>query len=171
MAQANKADVVPVDKSNKTASTTPAANPFDEMERMFNEAFPGSWMRPWGWQWHRPSLFNEPAPFMASQPKVDVIDRDNEVLVRAELPGVTKDDIDISLTEHTASIKATISKEDEKEEGNYYRKETMRGEYARTVSLPASVDTGKANAKFNDGLLEIVMPKIERAKQHNIKIE
>ena len=164
-----KADVVPVEKSRQTAPAMGANDPFAEMERFFNEPFPGSWMRPWRWQ--MPALFNDPATFPMNRPKIDVIDRDNEVVVRAELPGVDRKDIEISLTENSASVKASISKEDEKEDGDYYRKETMRGEYARTVALPATVNTDKANASFKDGLLEITMPKIERAKARSIKVE
>jgi HSP20 family protein len=168
MIQANKkADVVPV-KENKEAvkAETHVMNPFEEMERLFEASFPVGWLRPWRWP-----TFNEmAAPFEGRMPKVDVIDRENEVLVRAELPGVSKDDIEVSLTDHTVMIKGSTSKEEKKEEGNYYRRETMRGEFSRTVTLPADVDTEKANAKFTDGVLELVMPKSEKAKRRSIKV-
>lgn len=169
MAQASKkADVVPV-KAVKEATSTGinVMNPFEEMERIFEASFPGTWLRPWRW----PALNELATPFEGRLPKVDVIDRENEVLVRAELPGVDKDNIEVSITDHSVWIKGTTSKEEKEEDGNYYRHETMRGEFARTVSLPADVNTEKASAKFRDGVLELVMPKSERAKRRTIKVD
>jgi HSP20 family protein len=169
MTQASKkADVVPVrEKKTVSKAETHAMNPFEEMERLFEASFPGAWLRPWRWP-----AFNEmAAPFEGRMPKVDVIDRENQVLVRAELPGVNKDDIEVSLTGHTVLIKGSTSKEEKEEEGNYYRRETMRGEFSRTVTLPADVDTEKASAKFKDGVLELTMPKSEKTKRRSIKVD
>jgi len=168
MNKESKKDVVVPRKEGKVhrSMAEHSLNPFEEMERMFEAAFPMGWFRPWRWP-----TFNEmSAPFEGRMPKVDVIDRESEVLVRAELPGVNKDDIEVSLTDHTVLIKGSTSKEEKKEEGNYYRRETMRGEFSRTVTLPADVDTEKANAKFTDGVLELVMPKSEKAKRRSIKV-
>lgn len=170
MTQASKkADVVPVKAATKAAKagSQHIMNPFEEMERLFEASFPGSWMRPWRW----PTFHEMGAPFEGRMPKVDVIDRESEVVVRAELPGVDKDNIEVSITDHSVWIRGTTSREEEEEEGNYYRRESTRGEFARTVSLPVDVDTGKANAKFKDGVLELVMPKIERAKRRSIKVD
>ena len=169
MTQASKkADVVPVKAKDEVSRTaTHLMNPFEEMERLFEATFPGAWMRPWRWP-----AFNEmAAPFEGRMPKVDVIDREDEVLVRAELPGVNKDDIEISLTDHTVMIKGMTCKEEKEEEGNYCRRETMRGEFSRTVTLPADVNTEKASAKFKEGILELVMPKSERANRRSIKVQ
>lgn len=169
MTQASKkADVVPVKERTETAKPVQhAMNPFEEMERIFEASFPGTWMRPWRWP-----TFNElTTPFEGRMPKVDIIDRESEVLVRAELPGVDKDNIEVSITDSTVRIKGTTSKEEKEEEGNYYRHETMRGEFSRTVSLPADINTEKANARFKDGVLELVMPKSERAKRRSIKVD
>jgi HSP20 family protein len=169
MTQAGKkADVAPVKaKTDVLKAETHVMNPFEEMERLFEASFPVGWLRPWRWP-----TFNEmAAPFEGRIPKVDVIDRENEVLVRAELPGVSKDDIEVSLTDHTVLIKGSTSKEEKEEQGNYYRRETTRGEFSRTVTLPADVDTEKAIAKFKDGVLELTMPKSEKTKRRSIKVD
>lgn len=167
-ASKTKADVAHV-KGKKDVLTAEkhVMNPFEEMERLFEASFPGAWLRPWRWP-----TFNEmAAPFEGRMPKVDVIDRENEVLLRAELPGVNKDDIEVSLSDHSVVIKGSTSKEEKEEEGNYYRRETMRGEFSRTVTLPADVDTEKAGAKFTDGVLELAMPKSEKSKRRSIKVD
>jgi HSP20 family protein len=168
MTQANrKADVVPVKAKTEALKTEPhALNPFEEMERLFEASFPGAWLRPWRW----PAFNDMAAPFEGRLPRIDVIDRENEVLVRADLPGVNRDDIEVTLTDHTVRIMGSTSKEDKEEEGNYFRRETMRGEFSRTVSLPADVNTEKASAMFKDGVLELVMPKNDRSKRRSIKI-
>jgi HSP20 family protein len=104
-------------------------------------------------------------------PKVDIIDRDDEVFIRAELPGVDKKDIDISMTDNTVTIKGETRKEEKEEKGDYFRRETSHGCYTRTLSLPADVNTDKTNATFKDGVLELTMPKIERAKRRNIEVK
>lgn len=166
--ESKKADVVPPKpKTDVSKADTHLMNPLEEMERLFEASFPGAWLRPWRW----PSLNEMTAPFEGRMPKVDVIDRENEVLLRAELPGVSKGDIEVSLTDHSVLIKGSTSKEEKQEEGNYYRRETMRGEFSRTVPLPSDVDTEKSSARFKDGILELVMPKSEKAKRRSIKVD
>jgi HSP20 family protein len=110
------------------------------------------------------------APFEGKTPSVDLIDRDNEVVVKAELPGVDKKDLDISVTSNTVTIKGRTSHEEKEEKGDYYRCEISRGEYARTLALPADVDETKAKASFKDGILELTLPKKEKAKKRKIEI-
>ena len=111
------------------------------------------------------------APFEGKTPKVDVIDRDNEVVVKAELPGVDKKDLDISVTRNSVTIKGSTSHEEKEEKGNVYRREISRGSYSRTLSLPAEVKEEQAKAKFKDGILELTMPKVEKSKRRSIKVE
>jgi HSP20 family protein len=103
-------------------------------------------------------------------PKMDIVDRDDDVLVRADLPGVTKDDIDVSLTDNTITVKGSTSEEKKEEKGDYYRSETMKGTFSRTMSLPSDVDGSKANSTFKDGVLEVVVPKLEKARRHSVKV-
>jgi HSP20 family protein len=153
-------------KEAQRAAAARALSPFEEMERMFEGFFPRGWMRPWRFEWPAwPELAE------ARLPSVDVIDRDDEVLVRAELPGVDKKDLDVSMTEDTVTIKGTTQREEKEEKGDYYRHEIARGAFARTVTLPAEVDGTRAKAAFKDGVLELVLPKREKAKRHSIKVE
>ena len=135
---------------------------FEEMERMFQHFMPQSWMRPFNME-H--SLLTE------NMPQVDVIEQDNTILVRATLPGVKKDDLEVSTTDHSVTIRGSTREEYKEEKGEYYRREISMGDFLRTVSLPASIDESDIKAKFKDGLLEITLPKRESEKRHSIKIE
>lgn len=169
--ESKKADVVPVKKEKEVLRAEPRhlLSPFEDMERLFEDFFPRSWLRHYRHGW--PATSTLAAPFEGRLPKVDIIDRDNEVMVRAELPGVDKKDIDISMTDNTITIKGKTSKEEKEEKGEYYRCETSRGSYTRTLTLPAEVDSDKAKASFKDGVLEMTIPKAERAKRRNIRVD
>lgn len=145
-----------------------ALSPFEEMDRMFDQYFRRGWMRPWRFEW--PGFPEMALPEM-KVPKVDVIDRENEVVVKAEIPGVEKKDLDISVGEDTVTIKGATRHEEKEEKGDYYRCEISRGAFSRTVALPATVDGGKAKASFKDGVLELTLPKVEKAKRHAVKVE
>ena len=143
-------------------------SPFEDMERQFDNYFSRGWRHPLRMDW--PSLPRMKA-FEGKSPSVDVIDRDNEVIVKAELPGVDKKDLDISVTNNTVTIKGTTSHEEKKEEGDYYHCEISRGSYSRTLSLPADVDEEKTKARFKDGILELTLPKLKKSRRHTIKVE
>ena len=155
-----------------TTRTEPPArvpSPFEEMERLFEGMMPRGWLRPTRWEW--PSLSGLVQPFEGHMPKVDIIDRDSEVVVKAELPGVKKEDIDISVSDNSVTIRGCTSHESEEEKGDYYRMEMSRGEFARTVTLPAEVDSDKAKASFSDGVLELTLPKVTKSKRRTITVE
>jgi len=170
MAEKNKkTEVVPVKKEVASAEPRHLLSPFEDMERLFEDFFPRTWLRRYKQDWPSTGMLSQ--PFEGRMPKVDVIDRENEIFIRAELPGVDKKDIDISMTDNTVTIKGETRKEEKEEKGDYYRCETSRGSYTRTLSLPADVNTDKANATFKDGVLELTMPKREEAKRRKIKVE
>ena len=146
-----------------------ALSPFEEMDRMFEDYFSRGWMRPFRWEW--PSLGEMAKPFEGKMPKVDVIERDDEVVIKAELPGVDKKDLDVSVTENSVTIKGTTSHEEKEEKGDYYRCEISRGAYARTVALPSYVDADKAKASFKDGVLELKLPKVEKSKRRTVEVQ
>lgn len=150
------------------ASSARALSPFEEMDRMFDSFLRRGWMRPWRFEW--PSFPEISLPEMKA-PKVDVVDRENEIVVKAEVPGVDKKDIDISVGEDTVTIKGETRHEEKEEKGDYYRCEISRGAFSRTVALPAAVDGARAKASFKDGVLELTLPKVEKAKRHAIKVE
>ena len=175
MAKKDEKKGVSISKQSKDIHQPTSASPLSllvdmerEMERMFDR-FGGGWMRPL--RWERPSWRDMTAPFEGKSPSVDVIERDEEVLVRAELPGVDKSDLDVSMTDNTVTIKGSTRTEEKEEKGDYLRREVSTGSYSRTVTLPAEVDGDKANASFKDGLLELTLPKQKKAKRRNIKVE
>jgi len=140
----------------------PRPAPFAEVERLFDDFFGGRWLRPFAWE----SMF----PEIPGMPSVDVIDRDDEVLVRAEVPGYKKEDIEISVSDSSLTIKGETKAEEKEEKGDYYRCEISHGAFSRTVALPAEVDDAKAKATIKDGMLELKLPKREKSKRHTITI-
>jgi len=109
----------------------------------------------------------------ALNPSVDIFVEKNDVVVRAELPGVNKEDIEITLTGHTVSIAGEKKKNEKVEKKDYYRWESSYGSFVRTFTLPAEVQTDKAETQFKDGILEIRIPKTAEAikKEKKLKIE
>ena len=150
-------------------STATSLSPLEEMDRLFDEYFSRGWLHPFRWEWPRQAKLE--APFKGKTPHVNVIERDDEVVVKAELPGVEKKDLDISVTPTTVSIKGTTSHEEKEEKGDYYRCEISSGLYSRTLSLPVEVNDEKARATFKNGVLELTLPKLKKEKRRSIKVE
>lgn len=141
-------------------------SPFEEMDVLFDRLSRGLMSR-MGF----PALGDMGWPFQAHAPKVDVIDRGKEILVRAEIPGVTKDDLHISLTDQTVTIRGETHKESKEEHGDYFRREIASGSFQRTLALPVEVVGDQASASFRDGVLELVLPKVERAPSRKVRID
>lgn len=129
------------------------------IDRLFDEFFNDAWARPFGW-----------AAGQAFGPGVDVIDRDDEVIVRAALAGYRKDDIEVSVSGDVLTLSANASHEEKEEKGSYFRSEIVRGGFTRTLTLPAEVDDANAQATMKDGLLELRLPKAEKARRRTIAI-
>jgi HSP20 family protein len=138
-----------------------------DMESRFEDFFSADWMRPSNWELPGWAHMNQ---LELKVPKMDIVDRNNDVLVRVDLPGVKKEDVDVSLTDNTVTVKGSTSEEKKEEKGDYYRCETMQGSFSRTMSLPSEVDGSKAKSTFKDGVLEVVAPKLEKARRHSVKI-
>jgi len=145
-----------------------AVSAFDEIEQLFDDFMSrGGWIQPF----LRRGLSELEAPFGSRSPKVDVIDRDDEVLVKVELPGVDKDHVDVSINDNLLTIHAKTEHESKEEKGQYFRRELSRAEFQRTLRLPGAVEGDKAKASFNHGMLEIKVPKLPGAKRQKIKID
>lgn len=141
---------------------------WQDMERMMDRFSGLGWpqlFRDW------PVLGEAGRLFQARVPRVDVIDGDREVKVRAELPGVDKKDLEVSVTEDAVLIKGSTRREEKEERENYFRSELTHGEFCRNVALPAAVDSSKAKASFKDGILELTLPKTEARQRRAITIE
>ncbi|MGB8713393.1 MAG: Hsp20/alpha crystallin family protein [Onishia taeanensis] len=147
-----------------------ALNPFQEMERMFDKMFERGWM-PSMWRREHPLGAGLGALEPQGFPKIDVIDRDAELVVKAELPGIKREDLDISVTEGSVTIKGESKQESKEETGEYYHSEISRKSYSRTLSLPCEVDADRAEASFNDGVLELTLPKQKEATRRKVEIK
>lgn len=157
------------EQSLEPRSTTGGVNPWDEMERWFGEFGRRGWLHPISWEW--PQQFENLTPFEGKTPKVDMIDREKEFVIRAELPGVDKDDLEVTVTDHGVTIKAKTKHEEKEEKDEYYRHEMSCGEYQRTLALPGTVDESKAKATFTDGVLELTLPKTEKTRRRTVRVE
>jgi HSP20 family protein len=141
----------------------------DEMDRMFDTLFQRGWMRPFRDVWPQWARFDD--TFDLGTPRVDVIDRDDELLVRAEVPGVDKKDLGVDLTGQHLRIQGKRGREEKTEEGEFVRSEIARGTFSRTVRLPEDLDFDKAKADFKDGILEVHLPKIHKTERRQIKVD
>ncbi|VAX26801.1 Small heat shock protein HSP16.5 [hydrothermal vent metagenome] len=141
--------------------------PFEEVERWFEDVFrrPFSLLGP---SWLPRMRFPE---LEEISPVVDIYEEGDDVVVKAEMPGIKKDDVDVSLTDNTITISGEKKKEEKVEKKNYYRLERSYGSFTRTFRLPAEVQSDKAKAKFKDGVLEIRVPKTEEAKKREKKVK
>jgi HSP20 family protein len=102
---------------------------------------------------------------------VDISETENEIIVRADLPGFSKDEVSVNATENTLTIEAK-HKEEKKERGEkYYTVERKFGSFRRVISLPVEVEPEKARARMKDGVLEVILPKKEKKKGKEIKVE
>jgi len=106
----------------------------------------------------------------AWHPSVDISETDDEIIAKAELPGLTHDDINISLTDSILTLKGEKKQEKEDKGENYHRVERNYGSFQRTFTLPASVQSENTKAAFRNGVLTINIPKTEEAKPKEIKI-
>jgi HSP20 family protein len=141
--------------------------PLEEFERLISGYWPRSLLRAGA----EAPLLQEIGGMEGRLPLMDIGDRENALVLRAEPPGVDKNDIDISVTEDTVAIKASSRHEAEEESGDYYRREIGSGSFARTIALPAYIDADKAAASFKDGVLELTLPKVEQSKRRQIPIQ
>ena len=106
----------------------------------------------------------------AWMPSVDVSETKTELKVRAELPGMTHDDIELNLQDNVLTLKGEKKQEKKEEKEDYQRTECCYGSFTRSFTLPASVDQDNVQATFKDGILEITLPKSEKAKPKKISI-
>lgn len=147
---------------------TKALSPFEEMEREFDRMFSRTGLFPFHFGFNMPRTLKA---FEGKTPSVDMIDQKDNILIKAELPGVDKKDLDISVTDKTVTIKGSTKSEKKEEKGDYFHREISTGSYERVLALPGNVDSSKAKAKFNDGVLELTLPKTEKKTRKKVKVD
>jgi HSP20 family protein len=156
-----KKNPLPIAKREPTS----VLSPFEEFERRFEDFLrrPFSMMEaPWWTRW--PGLAGGVSPAM------DIYEEGGDVVVKAEIPGMTKEEIHIDLNEKTVTISGEKKKEEKVERKGYVHLERSYGSFARTFALPAEVQTDKARATFKDGVLELRMPKTAEAASRARKV-
>ena len=104
-------------------------------------------------------------------PSIDMFEKDNQIVVKAEVPGIEKENINVSVSEGVLTIKGEVKKEKEVKDEDYYFSERSLGSFARSISLPAAVKEDKIDAKYVDGILEITLPKAPEAKEKEVKVK
>lgn len=121
-----------------------------------------------------PNIFDINFPALTnifSRPRIDITESDTDVIATAELPGVDKKDIEINVHDNMLEIRGYASREQEKDDRNYYISERYYGSFDRRIGLPAEVDSEKTSAKFENGVLTITMPKLHPSKPKGRKID
>jgi len=152
-------------------SSTPAlwsSDPFsvtrrfaEEMDRVFEDfGFGRGLMAPWSFGSR--GLMGSGSEPVGWSPEVEVFQRDNKLMVRAELPGMTKDDIKVEVTDDAVTIQGERRQEHEDRGEGYFHTERSYGSFFRRIPLPEGAEADQANASFHDGMLEITMPAPHR---------
>jgi len=128
-----------------------------EINRIFEEPF---------------SLMRQGSSFFEGwEPALDVYENNDRITVRAELPGMKKEDISVSLEENTLTISGERKREEERKEGEVFRSERYFGRFQRIVTLSQPVDVNQIQANYKDGVLTINLPKAEAAKPKQIEVK
>ena len=125
----------------------------DAFEELFRDLF-------------RRSTFEEGA----IMPAAEVAESDGEVTVKIEVPGVEKDQIQLTVSDDVLTVRGETRKQSEEKKKNYYREEIRYGAFQRTVPLPVEVDGAKASAELKNGVLKVTLPKSKQPKAHEVKV-
>lgn len=128
----------------------------EAMGRLFEESF------------LRPDLFGGESA--ASALPLDMYETENDVVVKASVPGVKPEDIEVTVTGELLTIKGEFKSEEKTEKRNLIRQERRYGSFCRQVALPVSVDSNKAAATFENGILTLNLPKVEAVKPKTVKV-
>lgn len=136
-----------------------------DMERMLGNLFTGRGV----------SLFDDRSGtgdvLALREPSLDLYEEKDQIVVKAELPGMTKDDIQVSIADNILTIRGEKRKEEEDSGKDYYHAERVYGAFVRNLTLPAEINPEKVQALFKNGVLEIRMPKSEEAKKRAINVK
>lgn len=128
----------------------------EEMNRLFDLSFPG--------------FTRDVSLFSGWNPALDVYQDKDNVFVKAELPGMKKEEIDISLHDGMLTLVGERKHETQTKEGEMFRSERYFGKFHRSITLPTTVDASKVKAAYKDGILTVTLPKSEEAKPKQIKV-
>jgi len=139
--------------------------PFRELSAMR-----GTMNRLWGDTYHWPFRFVTVSGG-AAHPAIDISETDDQVMVKAVMPGVKPEDLDINISGNTLTIKGETKEEHEDQNGKYYHKECYYGDFARSITIPTDLKADKAEANLENGVLTLSIPKAEELKPKTIKVK
>ncbi|MGB8656990.1 MAG: Hsp20/alpha crystallin family protein [Candidatus Zixiibacteriota bacterium] len=129
----------------------------DEMNRLFDDFFGRPPVRP---EWTEDQW----------SPSVDVSETKDDIIIKAEMPGISKDDVKISIQDNVLTLKSEKRQEKEEKEANYHRVERSYGCFSRSFALPTAVKADKVKANYRDGVLNVTLPKTEEVKPKEIPV-
>lgn len=120
-------------------------------------------------------MFEDFLPTMAgervSYPQLDLYEEDDKYVVKADLPGASEKDIDVTFDNGVLTIKGEKESKKEDKKKNYYRSERIYGSFSRSLSIPGNIDANKISAEFDNGVLTLDLPKKEEDKKKKIEIK
>ncbi|OQB14977.1 MAG: Spore protein SP21 [Firmicutes bacterium ADurb.Bin193] len=133
-------------------------NPFRDMDNIFRDTN---------------NFFDFPSKMFGgfSSPRVDVYQTENDMIVKAEIPGVSKEDLNLYIDDNTVRLTGQTKREKELKDENAYKTERYYGSFSRTIPLPVEVKSEQAKAEYKDGVLSITVPKAEPSKSRSRKID
>ncbi len=156
-----KAEVIPMRRPHELMARWE-----EEMGRFFEDF----WKKPLPSLWDLERHMTR-HPMGMRMPAVDMFEEPEAVVVKAEVPGMAKEDVEITLTGHTLMVKGEKKREEQTRDKNYTHMERHYGAFARTIELPCEVKAEMVKATFKDGVLEVRMPKSEEAKRRTVKVK
>jgi HSP20 family protein len=136
----------------------------EEMDRLFGDAGLGR-------NWISPMLDRAQFAQGLWSPQVEMFERNNQLVLRADLPGLTKDDVNVEFSDEGITIEGERKNEHEEEGEGYFRSERSYGKFFRRIPVPDGVDFENAKATFRDGVLEVTMPAPKRAERKPKRLE
>lgn len=147
-----------------------AATPFNFMRR-FSEEMDHLFEDFGGRGWLTPMLDKAQLPQGPWSPQVEVFERDHELVLRADLPGLTKDDVNVEIANDGITIEGERKNEREETGEGYFRSERSYGKFYRRIPMPEGVKAEDANASFSNGVLEITLPALKREERKPRRLE
>jgi HSP20 family protein len=155
-------DLLPWKRSENVPARREEEPSMTALQREMNQIFDEFLTRSWG------------APLSRFEgrftPRVNVEERDDEIEITAELPGMEAEDVDLTLTDDALTISGEKREEKEEERGNYHYMERSYGSFRRSIPLPGTVDADEVDATFKNGVLTITMPKVAAKGQKKISV-
>lgn len=103
-------------------------------------------------------------------PPIDIIEEPNEVIVKAQIPGIKPENIEVEVDNNMLTLRGEMKRTEEEKKKNFYRREIVEGTFHRQVQLPTEIQPEKASAKFEHGMLIVNIPKAQQTKRHKVKV-